>query len=65
MQHRFPIKAAQDGHFQSRAGVFNHFYNGINEGDKKDASDAYCWVIGVLFGAWVFFGKIFSNLSVS
>ncbi|KAK4539886.1 hypothetical protein LTR36_010280 [Oleoguttula mirabilis] len=52
----FPIKAAQNGHFQSRAGVFNHFYNGINEGDKKEASDAYCWVIGILFGAWVFFG---------
>jgi amino acid transporter len=50
----FPIKAS--GHFQSRSGAFNHFYNGINQGDKKEASDAYCWVVGVLFGAWVFYG---------
>ena len=50
---RFPIAAAKDGHFQSRAGVFNHFYNGINEGDSMQASDSYTWVIGVLFGAWV------------
>jgi len=50
----FPIKAA--GHFQTREGVFNHFYNGINLGDKKEASDPYTWVIGVLFGAWVFYG---------
>ncbi|KAK3938979.1 amino acid/polyamine transporter I [Diplogelasinospora grovesii] len=50
----FPIKAA--GKFQSREGVFNTFYNGINLGDEHEASDAYCWVIGVLFGAWVFYG---------
>jgi hypothetical protein len=50
----FPIKAS--GHFQSRAGVFGRFYNGINLGEKKEASDPYCWVIGVLFGAWVFYG---------
>lgn len=36
--------------------MFHHFYNGINFGDEKQASDAYCWVIGALFGAWVFFG---------
>lgn len=44
------------GHFQTATGVFNHFYNGINLGDEKQASDPYCWVIGALFGAWVFFG---------
>lgn len=36
--------------------MFNHFYNGINFGDEKQASDPYCWVIGALFGAWIFFG---------
>lgn len=36
--------------------MFNHFYNGINFGDEKEASDPYCWVIGALFGAWIFFG---------
>lgn len=51
----FPIEAAKRHHFQSGAGVFNHFYNGINFGDEKQASDAYCWVVGVLFGAWVFY----------
>ncbi|KAK0610177.1 amino acid or gaba permease [Bombardia bombarda] len=50
----FPIKAS--GNFQSREGVFNNFYNGINSGDEKQASDPYCWVVGVLFGAWVFYG---------
>jgi amino acid transporter len=55
----FPIKAS--GHFQSKSGAFNHFYNGINLGDKKEASDAYCWVVGVLFGAWVFYGYIFHS----
>ncbi|EMC98546.1 hypothetical protein BAUCODRAFT_147061 [Baudoinia panamericana UAMH 10762] len=52
----FPIAAAKRGHFQSADGVFKHFYNGINIGEQKQASDAYTWVIGVLFGAWVFFG---------
>ena len=41
---RFPIKTATSGKFQSRAGVFNHFYNGINGGETKQASDAYTWV---------------------
>ncbi|KAF1990208.1 amino acid or gaba permease [Aulographum hederae CBS 113979] len=50
-------QASQAGHhFQSSNFAFNHFYNGINLGDEKEASDAYCWVIGVLFGAWVFYG---------
>lgn len=52
----FPIKAAQTGGFQSGSGVFKHFYNGINEGPEKQASDAYCWIISILFGAWVFYG---------
>jgi amino acid transporter len=50
----FPAKAS--GHFQTREGVFDRFYNGINLGDEMQASDSYCWIIGVLFGAWVFFG---------
>jgi amino acid transporter len=44
------------GGFQSGSGVFRNFYNGINEGTEKHASDAYCWIISVLFGAWVFYG---------
>ncbi|KAE9365517.1 amino acid or gaba permease [Stipitochalara longipes BDJ] len=52
----FPIKAAQTGGFQPGSGVFKHFYNGINLGEEKQASDAYCWIISILFGAWVFYG---------
>lgn len=52
----FPIRASQTGGFQSGSGVFDHFYNGINLGEEKQASDAYCWTISVLFGAWVFYG---------
>ncbi|KAK0270052.1 hypothetical protein LTS00_017073 [Friedmanniomyces endolithicus] len=52
----FPVQTALTGQFQSRAGVFNHFYNGINGGETKQASDAYTWIIGILFGAWVFYG---------
>jgi len=52
----FPIKAVQTGGFQSGSGVFKHFYNGINLGEEKQASDAYCWIISILFGAWVFYG---------
>ncbi|KAJ2970844.1 hypothetical protein NQ176_g7987 [Zarea fungicola] len=44
------------GHFQPSAGVFKHFNNGINYGDKKQASDGYTWVVSTLFGAWIFFG---------
>ncbi|QYT03412.1 Amino acid or gaba permease [Trichoderma simmonsii] len=50
----FPTKAS--GNFQPSSGVFQHFFNNINEGDKKQASDGYCWVISTLFGAWIFFG---------
>jgi amino acid transporter len=52
----FPIQAVHSGGFQPASGVFNHFYNDINEGDKKQASDAYCWIVSILFGAWVFYG---------
>ncbi|KAK0919999.1 hypothetical protein LTR91_005298 [Friedmanniomyces endolithicus] len=52
----FPVQTAMTGQFQSRAGVFNHFYNGINGGETQQASDAYTWIIGILFGAWVFYG---------
>ncbi|KAL2289460.1 hypothetical protein FJTKL_01737 [Diaporthe vaccinii] len=50
----FPIKAA--GRFQSGSEVFNKFYNGINLGPEKQASDAYAWTVGILFGAWDFSG---------
>lgn len=35
------------------------FYNGINEGGEgqgQRAGDAYCWIVGVLYGAWEFYG---------
>lgn len=41
----FPISAASKGGFQSSDGVFRHFFNGINEGTEKEASDAYCWIV--------------------
>lgn len=50
----FPI--ASRGHFQPASGVFGHFYNGINYGPTQQASDAYCWIVGILFGAWEFYG---------
>lgn len=43
----FSVKAS--GNFQSRSGALNHFHNGINDGDTKQASDGYCWVISLLF----------------
>lgn len=52
----FPIKAA--GKFQSREGVFDRFYNGVNEGTEKQASDSYAWIIGILFGTWEFYGWV-------
>ncbi|KAH8816794.1 amino acid or gaba permease [Xylogone sp. PMI_703] len=52
----FPIEASRKGGFQSSDGVFKHFYNGINFGEKQQASDAYCWIISILFAAWVFYG---------
>ncbi|KAL8696456.1 MAG: hypothetical protein Q9224_002786, partial [Gallowayella concinna] len=50
----FPIAAS--GKFRSATFVFRTFNNGINLGEKKQASDAYCWVISLLFGAWEFGG---------
>lgn len=51
----FPVSAR--GRFQRVDGVWGRFYNGINEdGIAKQASDSYTWVIGILFGAWVFYG---------
>lgn len=61
----FPIAASKSGHFQSTWGAFNHFYNGINLGDEKQASDAYCRTIGILFGAWVFYGYIFCRFGLN
>lgn len=51
----FPIAVAQNGEFQS-AKIFQKFYNGINLDDTAHATDAYCWIIGILFGAWEFYG---------
>ncbi|KIV86958.1 hypothetical protein PV11_02532 [Exophiala sideris] len=51
----FPV-AASKKHFNSASGAFDLFYNGINLGTEKQASDPYCWAISVLFGAWVFYG---------
>ncbi|PPJ54315.1 hypothetical protein CBER1_06134 [Cercospora berteroae] len=50
----FPIEAR--GRFQSADFVFGKFRNGVNQGDSHQASDAYCWVISFLFGAWEFGG---------
>lgn len=53
----FPIRASSSSHhFASSHDVFFHFYNGINLGTSTQASDGYCWIISVLFGAWVFYG---------
>ena len=38
----FPVTASQK-HFNTSYGVFGLFYNGINLGEEKQASDAYCW----------------------
>jgi amino acid transporter len=43
-------------HFNSASGIFGHFYNCINLGEAQQASGAYCWIIRILFGAWVFYG---------
>ena len=53
----FPVRASDsEHHFNTNYGVFGLFYNGINLGEEKQASDAYCWTISVLFGAWIFYG---------
>ncbi|GAB7331935.1 hypothetical protein MBLNU13_g03857t2 [Cladosporium sp. NU13] len=57
----FSIAASRRGGFQSTV-IFTRFYNGINLDVDADgrtivqASDGYRWVIGVLFGAWEFYG---------
>ncbi|KAK5175831.1 uncharacterized protein LTR77_000971 [Saxophila tyrrhenica] len=57
----FPVAASRRKGFQS-VEIFTTFYNGINYGvdeegnTVKEASDSYCWVVGVLFGAWEFYG---------
>jgi len=53
----FPVRASDSTHhFNTREGVFDLFYNGINLGTAMTASNAYCWIISVLFPAWVFYG---------
>ncbi|KAF2840697.1 amino acid transporter [Patellaria atrata CBS 101060] len=51
-----PNIQSQRAIFQTTANVFDQTYNGINLGEEKQASDAYSWVISVLFGAWCFYG---------
>ena len=57
----FPIAASRRNGFQS-GSILTTFYNGINtavdaEGNTiMQASNSYCWIIGVLFGAWEFYG---------
>ncbi|KJZ75328.1 hypothetical protein HIM_05254 [Hirsutella minnesotensis 3608] len=50
----FPVAAA--GRFRSASFVFKTFHNGINRGPTQQASNAYCWLISLLFGAWEFGG---------
>jgi amino acid transporter len=50
-----PTAVARHGKFQ-HASIFRKFYNGINKDGTKEASNAYCWVIGMLFAAWEFYG---------
>ncbi|KAI6788727.1 hypothetical protein KC361_g8893 [Hortaea werneckii] len=66
----FPIAASRRGGFQP-ASIMTTFYNGINtavdsEGNTiVQASDSYCWVVGVLFGAWVSASNCFEKKGVS
>lgn len=51
----FPVRASSpDNRFDTN--VLDKFYNGINMGADDHASDAYCWIISCLFGAWIFGG---------
>ena len=42
--------------FSDRIGRLWPLYNGVNYCPTLQASDAYCWIVGVLFGAWNFYG---------
>lgn len=50
-----PAATAHSGQFQDRK-ILTTFVNGINESDPPQASNAYCWIVGILFGAWDFYG---------
>lgn len=56
----FPIAASRRNGFDTE--IFTTFYNGINTGVDEQgntilqASNSYCWIVGVLFGAWEFYG---------
>lgn len=66
----FPIAASRREGFQP-ASIMTTFYNGINtavdsEGNTiVQASDSYCWVVGVLFGAWVSASTCFEGMQCS
>ena len=57
----FPIAASRRNGFQP-GSIMTTFYNGINtavdaEGNTiVQAGDSYCWIVGILFGAWEFYG---------
>jgi len=51
-----PAATARSGTFQDGA-ILTTFVNGINSSDSPpQASNTYCWIIGLLFGAWDYFG---------
>lgn len=56
----FPIAASRRKGFDRE--IFTTFVNGINGGVDAEgntimqASNSYCWIVGVLFGAWEFYG---------
>ncbi len=64
----FPIAASRRKGFQS-AKIFTTLYNGINYGVDENgntieqASDSYCWLIGVLYGGWIFYGYVCPPIS--
>lgn len=57
----FPIAASRRNGFQP-GSIMTTFYNGINEAVDANgntivqAGNSYCWIIGILFGAWEFYG---------
>jgi hypothetical protein len=50
-----PVDVAKHGKFQD-SSFLRMTYSGISTAPAAPASEAYCWVVSVLFGAWVFYG---------
>jgi len=57
----FPIAASRRKGFQP-GSIMTTFYNGINTAVDADGNtivqvgNSYCWIVGILFGAWQFYG---------